>query len=58
MKEIKSIGLFGYWIGKYSRRFRIWYRGNCPGKSTWGLLQYIKDISYLDECGHKRDIKN
>ena len=32
-----------YFIGKYSYHFRKYYKFNCPGKYTWGVIRFIED---------------
>lgn len=40
---MKNIGWIGYWIGKHSKRFRVWYWRTHEHRYIWGLYQFVQD---------------
>jgi hypothetical protein len=33
----------GYYIGKFSKRYRVWYWKSHDHKYIWGLYQFVQD---------------
>lgn len=49
MKNRINYPLLSYYIGKYSRRYRIWYYRHYNGRGLWGIIKYGDDSTYMDE---------
>ena len=43
-----------YWIGRISRKFRLYYQGKNDGFWLWGLIQYKNDWEYCNPDWRER----